>query len=153
MDKEPLSLSPCLFCPTNNRSFLIDPDLTSLCGFSLVASSIYIFNDYRDREEDRLHPTKKNRPLLRGSLPVSRALGIMVVLLSGGLISLYLIHPHALFWALGYVVLNLSYSLALKQIPIVDLYLIALGFVIRIALGASLETIPLSMWIILMTFY
>ena len=143
---------PAFFAQQITDSSLLLRTSLAVMAFSLVASSVYIFNDYRDREEDRLHPTKKERPLAAGRIPVNHALWIMGFLLLGGLASLYFLHPNAFLWALGYVLINISYSLVLKQIPIIDLYVIALGFVIRIALGASIEAIPLSMWIILMTF-
>ncbi len=143
---------PAFFAQQITDENLLLQTALAFAAFSLVASSVYIFNDYRDREEDRKHPIKKERPLAAGTIALPHALYLMAALLVLGLCILYGLQVEAFFWALGYILLNVAYSLLLKQIPIIDLYIIALGFVIRIALGASLYAIPLSMWIILMTF-
>ena len=143
---------PAFFAQRITEGVLVGKISLAVIGFSAIASAVYIFNDYRDREDDRLHPSKKDRPLAAGTVSVQGAFILFAILLVGGLGLLFWIHIQALYWSLSYVALNLAYSLFLKQIPIIDLYIIAMGFVIRIALGASVDAIPLSMWIILMTF-
>ena len=143
---------PAFFAQRITEGVLVGKISLAVIGFSAIASAVYIFNDYRDREADRLHPSKKDRPLAADTVSVQGAFALFALLLILGLGLLFWVNEQALFWALGYIILNLAYSLFLKQIPIVDLYIIAMGFVIRIALGASVDAIPLSMWIILMTF-
>ncbi|MEL6132853.1 MAG: UbiA prenyltransferase family protein [Bacteroidota bacterium] len=123
-------------------------------GFSLVASSIYIFNDYQDRVDDRLHPTKKARPLAAQTVRVSWALGLMAFLLIAGVAIVGMIQLSGLVVVGIYVLINVGYSLGLKHVPILDLTQIAIGFLLRVGLGAVLAVpfIPLSGWIVMMIF-
>lgn len=125
-----------------------------LAAFSFIASGVYILNDWRDIPVDRLHPKKKHRPLAAGTVPVSGALALMVVLMLGGLAFMAFYDEKALYLALVYVGMNILYSIWLKHIALLDIFVIALGFVIRIGIGATIvdPDIPLSMWIVVMTF-
>jgi len=122
--------------------------------FSLVASAVYILNDYLDREEDRQHPTKKDRPLASGRVPGHMALMLMTALLLIGIPSFFFLDRVAFYLVSGYVFMNILYTFRLKHIPIIDIFIIALGFLLRIATGAMLARphVPLSMWIVLMIF-
>lgn len=120
--------------------------------FSLIASSIYVLNDYMDIEEDKQHPKKKYRPLASGKVGRNTA-KILIVLLSGvSLISAYVINANLFIVLAIYFILNIAYSLKLKHITIVDIFIIATGFVLRLFAGASVIDNQLSMWIIIMTF-
>ncbi|MCT7566397.1 decaprenyl-phosphate phosphoribosyltransferase [Aliarcobacter butzleri] len=120
--------------------------------FSLLASSIYVLNDYMDIEEDKQHPKKKFRPLASGEVNKNIA-RVLIVLLSGiSLFSAYLVNTKLFIVLLIYFILNIAYSLKLKHITIVDIFIIATGFVLRLFAGASVIETPLSMWIIIMTF-
>ncbi|HXN06168.1 MAG TPA: UbiA prenyltransferase family protein [Nitrospiria bacterium] len=122
-------------------------------SFSMIASSIYIFNDYYDAPEDRHHPKKKNRPIASGEIPERSALSLMIAFLASGLASSYLIGGKTVSaFVLGYVVLNISYTLKLKQIAIIDIFIIAIGFILRLFIGAQVGHVALSIWIIIMTF-
>ncbi|MDD2888674.1 MAG: decaprenyl-phosphate phosphoribosyltransferase [Aliarcobacter sp.] len=133
---------------------LIDMTNTSIVFvlFSLIASSVYILNDYMDIEEDKQHPKKKFRPLASGKVNKNVA-RILIVLLSGiSLFSAYLLNTKLFIVLVIYFILNIAYSLKLKHITIVDIFIIATGFVLRLFAGASVIETPLSMWIIIMTF-
>lgn len=120
--------------------------------FSLLASSVYIFNDLLDIEEDKKHPTKKFRSLASGRVSKQNAI-ILFLLLS--VISLgisFFISSRLLVVLLVYFGLNIAYSLKLKHITLVDIFIIATGFVLRLFAGASVMDISLSMWIIIVTF-
>lgn len=120
--------------------------------FSLIASSIYVLNDLMDIKEDQQHPTKKFRPLASGKVSKSTA-KIMIVSLSGfSLITSYIFSPSLFTILLIYFILNILYSLGLKHITIVDIFIIATGFVLRLFAGSSVIDAPLSMWIIIITF-
>jgi len=119
-------------------------------GFSFVASSVYIFNDIVDVERDRQHPVKKNRPIASGSVSIRTASITGTVLVALGLYIARLEGVWLLF--LCYLLLNVFYSLKLKHVPIVDVLVISMGFVIRLIVGASVASIELSMWIVIMTF-
>lgn len=120
--------------------------------FSLIASSIYVLNDYMDIEEDKQHPKKKYRPLASGSVGKDTAKILIVLLSSVSLISAYLINVNLFVVLVVYFILNIAYSLKLKHITIVDIFIIATGFVLRLFAGASVIENQLSMWIIILTF-
>lgn len=115
--------------------------LRTIAGFALfclISSAVYIFNDLSDVEADREHPEKRNRPIASGKLPMSVAwvAGIVLVILSVGLG--YLLSPAFALVVLGYFLLNLAYSRWLKHILIVDVLMLAAGFVLRVVAGVAL---------------
>ena len=120
--------------------------------FSLIASSIYIFNDYMDIEEDKKHPTKKYRPLVSGAISKQVAKVVFISLSSVSLIISFLYNINLFYVLLMYFILNIAYSMKLKHISIIDIFIIATGFVLRLFAGSSVLDIELSMWIIIMTF-
>ncbi len=123
-------------------------------GFSFVASSIYVFNDFYDIESDKLHPKKKFRPLASGEINKTQAIIIMAVIFTTGisLIVFRIQNINVLLLLTLYVVQNIFYTIKLKQIPIVDITIVSIGFVIRIFLGGEATNTILSHWIVLMTF-
>ncbi len=122
-----------------------------LC-FCLLASSIYIFNDIIDLSSDRLHPIKKLRPIASRKISVKKAIILAIICLSTSLITLLIVKPILLIVALIYVILNILYSTLLKQVPVIDLIIIAIGFLLRILMGSYATDIPASNWILIMTF-
>jgi decaprenyl-phosphate phosphoribosyltransferase len=135
--------------------FNIDIILQLLAGiicFSFVASSIYIINDYRDIEDDTIHPIKKMRPLASGMVGKTTALIIAMLLLILGFAGAWLIRDKFLFVLAIYFLLNLAYSFGLKNIPILDIIIIAIGFVLRVKAGAVIALVGLSEWLIIMVF-
>lgn len=121
-------------------------------AFSAIASSIYIINDYRDRDDDRKHPVKRNRPLASGAIAPSTALAICGALLVIGFSLGWWIREKFLIVLGIYFLLNLAYSLGLKAISILDIIILAAGFVLRIKAGSVISFVPLSEWIIIMVF-
>ena len=121
-------------------------------AFSFVASSIYIINDYRDREDDRKHPVKCKRPLAARTVSPTAALVLCGLLLLIGFALSWKIRDKFTFVLGIYFLVNLSYSLGLKAIAILDIILLALGFVLRIKGGSVISFVPLSEWIIIMVF-
>ncbi len=120
--------------------------------FCLVASSIYIINDYRDREDDKKHPVKKNRPLASGAVSPTVGLIICILFFTAGLVGAWFIRDKFLFVIGIYFVLNIGYSFGLKNIPILDIMIIAIGFVLRVKAGAVIARIALSEWLTIMVF-
>jgi decaprenyl-phosphate phosphoribosyltransferase len=145
----PLFFSGELFNNTKITSLII-----GFFAFSFVASSIYIINDYRDIEEDRKHPAKLNRPLASGKISKKHALIICIVLLILGFFLSYLANLRLKFtFVLSiYFFLNLAYSFVLKTIPILDIFIVAAGFVLRIKAGSVIAFIQVSEWLIIMVF-
>jgi len=117
--------------------------------FSLAASASYIFNDVLDAKSDRLHPIKKRRPVASGKLSVPIAL---ITALTLALVALYwstTLGSLFFFLVLLYLVLQIAYSLGLKNIAIIDILIIAAGFIIRIYAGAFVIDAHLSVWFLL----
>ena len=122
--------------------------LVAFAVFCCVSSAVYIINDWHDRATDALHPVKRRRPLASGA--VSPALGIALagLLVLGG--AALAASNRALLLLLGiYVVLNLAYSWRLKQVPVVDVSIIAAGFMLRLLAGTVAVGIPPSRWLLL----
>lgn len=126
--------------------------LLAFIAFSLSASSIYIFNDYMDIEVDRLHPKKRKRPLASGEVSKKSAKSLIAILSIVGISLMAVVSLKALYVLLLYVGLNIAYTLHLKHIAILDITIIAIGFVLRLFVGAFATDIKLSMWIVVMTF-
>lgn len=127
--------------------------LLAFCSFCLASSACYAINDVVDRREDLLHPKKKNRPVARGAVPPWAATLLGVLLLAGAVgIALLLPYPKFLACVLGYFALTMAYSLFLKREPILDVIVIASGFVIRTVAGAVAIDIFISEWLIVCTF-
>ena len=120
--------------------------------FCLAASSIYILNDYFDIAEDRAHPIKSTRPLAAGTIAIKNAaaLGFTMLLLS--FIISVVLSTHLFAILLLYVGVNILYSIWLKHIAILDINIIALGFVLRLLAGATVTDIEPSVWILLVTY-
>lgn len=121
-------------------------------AFSCIASSIYIINDYRDIEDDKKHPVKSKRPLASGAVSKTASLVICILLILFGFIIAYLIREKFLFVLGIYFVLNLAYSFGLKNIPILDIIILAIGFVLRIKAGAVIAYLGVSQWLNIMVF-
>lgn len=133
--------------------------LIGFISFSLVSSSIYIINDIKDLEKDRKHPVKKNRPIANGKISIKKAIyiAILLVILSLGLLIFGCIKYNAnliggVFFLVLYFSLNLAYCFGLKNKPIVDIAILASGFVIRVLFGGSIIKVNISSWLFLTIF-
>jgi 4-hydroxybenzoate polyprenyltransferase len=131
-----------------------DPDLVTrvliaFVAFCLVSSSIYTFNDIVDLKQDRLHPGKSRRPLASGQVSVSAAVMLAALLAVPGLVLAYAASPAVLIIVLGYALMNIAYSLRLKHVVILDVFIIATGFMLRILAGTIGVGIPPSQWLLL----
>ena len=128
----------------------------SLLGFAalcMVSSGLYLLNDLRDRERDRHHPTKSQRPIASGRLPVPLAWSAALVLLISGLGLAFWLHARFGGIVLSYALMTTLYTLYLKQFPILDVSVIALGFLLRAVSGAVLIEVFISPWLIICTFF
>jgi 4-hydroxybenzoate polyprenyltransferase len=114
-----------------------------------VSSAVYVFNDLRDREADRQHPRKRSRPLASGAVsPTSAGVFAAVLGVLGLALGASVSHAATAILA-AYVALNVGYSLGLKHVPILDVFLIAGGFMLRILAGTTGVGIPPSQWLLL----
>ena len=125
-------------------------------AFCFVSSSIYCFNDIHDVESDRLHPKKRLRPIAAGKVSVWEGYFIMLLCLMGSLLLVTLSHsnnmPILYALLLGYWGMNIAYCIRLKQFAILDVAIIAVGFVIRVLIGGFTTDLFVSGWLALMTF-
>lgn len=117
-------------------------------GFSFVSSAIYIVNDYADRERDRSHPGKRHRPLASGRVTPARALALSALLAVLGGALAWAAGPIVLLIVAGYAAMNIAYTFALKHVVILDVFLIATGFLLRILAGTAGIGIPPSQWLL-----
>ena len=122
--------------------------------FCFAASAVYCLNDIVDASADRMHPVKCRRPVAAGLISVAQAIAVMLVCAAAAVVLplLLLSGPDVAWLAAGYLLLNVAYSLKLKQFAVVDVFIIATGFVLRVMAGGAACDIPLSPWIICMTF-
>ncbi len=143
--------APLLFSFHFTSTQLVDT-FVAFVLFCMIASSIYVLNDLMDIKEDKKHPKKCFRPLASGKVSKSTA-KILILSLSLSALGIAYIFNLVLFSVLLiYFALNIAYSLKLKHITIVDIFIIATGFVLRLFAGASVINNELSMWIIILTF-
>ena len=121
--------------------------------FCLVSSIVYIVNDIADREADRLHPVKRKRPLAAGTINVSTALAVVVgILIILGWLLVQLPVSFSIT-VLIYVLLNLGYSFGLKRVVLVDVFIIAAGFMLRVLAGVFVIEVVISSWLVLCTLF
>jgi len=128
------------------------PLVVAFFSFSLVSSAIYILNDYRDIEADQAHPKKRERPLAAGEISKNSGLAIMIVLGVCGLVTGLLIDPWFLGILIAYIIINVGYSYGLKNIGILDILMIASGFLLRTISGGVVADVVVSQWLIIMIF-
>lgn len=124
--------------------------IAAFFAFCMVSSVVYIINDIRDVEKDRKHPTKCKRPIASGAVSVTSACWLagglaLIAVVCNGLV----FDPVATTLLLLYLVMNLAYSMGLKNIPIVDVSILSAGFLIRILYGAVVSDISVSNWLYL----
>ncbi len=121
-------------------------------AFCLTSSSGYIFNDLLDRGMDARHPQKSLRPIASGAINPVYASALSAILFISGLLLAWLISSRLLWFLVGYAVITISYSLLLKSFPIVDVFCISSGFLIRLLAGGEVFQIPISPWLFMTVF-
>jgi 4-hydroxybenzoate polyprenyltransferase len=128
-------------------------EVLAFFGFCVISSLVYIINDIADREADRLHPVKKNRPLAEGSISVSWAVSLSVLLLA--ILIALVPHINAPYWyaIIFYGLMNFAYSFWLKQIVLVDVFIIAAGFMVRVLAGVFAIEVVTSSWLVLCSLF
>ncbi len=121
--------------------------------FGMVSSVVYIFNDLKDIEKDRRHEVKCKRPLASGAVSIKTAwymilfLGVFAIVLSKRIVCQNVYLP--MIWCISYLILNVAYSIGLKNLPIVDVAILASGFIIRVFYGAAISNVIASSWLCL----
>lgn len=150
-------LAPLFFSNNLLNWDLLWPTLIVFVAFCLISSSIYCFNDIYDVDSDRHHPRKCKRPIASGAVSIRTGYVVMLVCLVLGLVPLIFPSMGDSRYALGailigYWLMNVAYCVKLKQYAIIDVFLIAAGFVLRVLIGGFAANIFVSEWLVLMTF-
>ena len=143
---------PLLFAGKMMEQF--DQDLQAFAAFALfcmASSAVYLLNDLRDVEADRLHPLKRLRPIAAGELSVSFAIALAVLLALAAVAGAFALRPTFALFVACYLAMNVVYSLGLKQVVIIDVMVIGAGFVLRVLGGASAIAVSPSHWLVLCT--
>jgi len=149
-------LTPLFFSNNLLNGELLWPTLIVFVAFCLVSSSVYCFNDIYDKEADRQHPVKCNRPIASGNVSVRTGYVLMVLtFLASFILMLFVASPQRsllLIIISGYWLTNIAYCIKLKQYAIIDVFLIAAGYVLRVLSGGLVADIEVSGWLVLLTF-
>ena len=145
-------LSPLIFSGNfSNPEAIIDATVAAIF-FCIASSTVYILNDYHDIEKDKQHPVKsKSRPLAAGLITKQAAIALFITLLSLLLIGGYHFTP-AFPVIFGYLCLNIAYTFYLKHQPVLDIFTIAIGFVLRVYAGTVALQVEISSWMLVTTF-
>jgi 4-hydroxybenzoate polyprenyltransferase len=143
--------APLLFTAQFMSLTSVTNALVAFFLFCIASSATYIINDYRDIEDDRKHPVKsKKRPLASGQVSKIQAIGLLAILYTI-LILGYFIQPKVILVIIGYLSLNFAYTFYLKHQPVIDIFTIAIGFVLRVYAGAMALEVPVSSWMFVTT--
>jgi len=140
-----LIFSQSLFTP------LVWPALAAFAIFCALSGAVYLFNDLADMEKDRLHPTKRRRPIASGALSVPAAVALGVLTLVGSLVAAYALSARFGVVATVYAALLTAYSVWLKHVVILDVLTVAIGFVLRAVAGAAAIGVDISGWLVICT--
>lgn len=153
--KNLLVFFPLFFALKINNIQLLQQASFAFISFCFAASSIYIVNDIRDIEKDKAHPEKKNRPIAAGKIKIKTAIVFSMIFILIALFISFYSSKNMGFIILSYLFINFLYSFGMKNIPLIDIFIISTGFLMRLLAGTeygAVEGILPSHWIIIMTF-
>lgn len=145
--------APIIFSKNLFNQELFIKTLLTFFILSILSSGLYILNDIFDLESDMEHPEKRNRPLPSGKISKNFALSLSIIFIALSLISSFLLNHTLTFILLIYIFLNFFYSLIIKKIVIIDVFIIAINFILRIYSGSVVTKISVSSWLILCTLF
>lgn len=149
--KNAFVFAPLIFAGEFLKQQSIEKVALAALIFCVASSATYILNDLSDIERDRRHPKKsQTRPLASGLVSVPQALALLLALYAV-LLAAWFVMPAVLYVVLGYLLLNLAYTFVLKHQPVIDIFTIAIGFVLRVYAGAMALSVPVSSWMFVTT--
>lgn len=149
--KNGVLLAPLVFAKSALAGESLVRALLATVAFSLLASGVYLINDWVDRDKDRLHPEKRKRPIAAGHLTLKGALGLVALSWGGAAALGAFLGPSFLSALLGYLALQAAYTWVLKHHVILDVMAIAMGFILRVVAGAAAISVEVSNWLFLCT--
>ena len=149
--KNILVIIPLFFSVSNFNYNALFNLLFGLLSFCLISSAVYIFNDICDVEKDKTHEIKCKRPIASGKVSIKLGYIVMLILIVISLgIDICLVNSkYSIFFLLGYLILNILYSVKLKNVPILDIIILVSGFIIRVLYGAIITKVIISKWLYL----
>jgi len=147
--KNAFVMAPLVFSGRAREPEVIVRSIIATALFCLLASGVYALNDVRDREADRLHPTKRHRPVASGRIGVSAAIAAGIVLIVAAIAGSAALDPRLGLVAGTYFALNVAYTLKLKEVVILDVFLISAFFMLRLLAGAVAISVRPSIWLLL----
>lgn len=148
--KNSFVLAPLVFAGAFVDRYAVQQALLAMVLFCVASSAVYIVNDIKDIERDRCHPKKSGRARWRQVVSIPAALGLLATLYCL-LIWGWFVQPAVVLVISGYVALNLAYSFVLKNQPVLDIFTVAFGFVLRVYAGAQSLAVPVSSWMFVTT--
>lgn len=151
--KNLIVFGPLIFAGQLGFIYDIKLSVVAFVAFCSMASGVYVLNDLFDLESDRAHPKKKMRPIASGKVSPSHARLFALVFMSIGLLLAVMIDINVAYILLAYLAVNIAYSVGLKRVVIVDILIIATGFVLRVMAGAIAISVVVSGWILVTTFF
>lgn len=146
-------LAPATFAGSLLDRGTLGASTIAFVAFCAAASAVYLFNDLRDREQDRRHPRKRLRPVASGAVGTATAAATGVALAAAALFAAWTLNRETALLVGLYLLANLLYSLWLKEVVIVDVMVLASGYVIRVVVGATAVGVTVSAWLLLCTVF
>lgn len=143
---------PAFFAARLGEALILERAIIGFLAFSLVASAVYVLNDLVDAPQDRNHPDKSRRPIASGAIRPRQAIVVLAILFTLGTLTAAFLSWEMLFFTLLYFAINVAYSFSLKHFAIIDISLIALGFLLRVLAGGAVTGVAVSHWLIVLTF-
>jgi 4-hydroxybenzoate polyprenyltransferase len=143
--------APLIFSQNVLNQALVLRATLAFLAFCLISSAVYLLNDLRDIEEDRQHPLKAHRPLASGRLKRSTAVAALAIIAPAGFLVALLVNRSFVFIALAYFALQIAYTLWLKHVVILDIFVVASGFLLRVVAGGFAIRVYLSSWLLICT--
>ncbi len=143
---------PAFFAARLHEPAVLRGAVLGFLAFSLVASAVYVLNDLVDAPQDRNHPRKQKRPIASGAVNRTQAIVVLTALLFGGTAVAASVNTTTLVLCLLYFTINVFYSFSLKHIALIDVSLIAMGFLLRVFAGGAATGVAVSHWLIVLTF-
>lgn len=130
----------------------LSKSIIAFISFSLIASTVYVVNDIMDIEKDKMHETKRNRPLASGALSIKYGICLAIFTFMLSLTLASSLSYKVLIVVMTYFILNFAYSVKLKNVPIIDVFIIASGFILRVFAGSLAINVVVSNWLFIVVF-
>ncbi len=151
--KNLLVFAGLMFSKSYTDSHAISMTIAAFIAFCLASSTIYLFNDYMDRNEDKFHPMKIKRPITAGKLKPTLVIALIIIFFLGSVIIAFMVNIAFFAIIVTYFLLNMGYSLGLKKVVILDAFIVSFGFLLRTLSGTVAIGVEASSWIMICTLF